>query len=87
MNWRPVTAQEQEIFDKRRELHVKTRRKHWTMKYNPKTSGFYSDIWSDRAQAQWDWSNSQWFRMTADQYWSSAYWNNVSFRIIGQFSI
>jgi len=48
------------------------------MKYNPKTEAYFEEQWTDRAVAQWEWSNSQWFRLSADQFMTSAYWQIVS---------
>lgn len=72
-NWRPLASDEEDIFHKRRELHVKNRRKFWQMRYNPKTETYFAEQWSDRAIAQNEWSNSVWFRMTANQFWTSSY--------------
>jgi len=74
VNWRPVTTAEEDLFHKRREHAAKTRRKFWNWRYNPKTEGYFSEAWSDRRVTQQDWSNSQWFRMTSNQYWNSSYW-------------
>lgn len=70
---------EQDLFDKRREHHVKNRRKFWTMRYNPKTETYFKEQWSDRTVAQFEWSNSGWFRMTANQWWTSSYWLTVRY--------
>ena len=78
VNWRPVTSEEEDLFHKRREHAAKTRRKFWNWRYNPKTEGYFSEAWSDRRVTQQDWSNSQWFRMTSNQYWNSTYWLLVS---------
>jgi len=80
VNWRPLSTDEAEIFDKRREHHVKNRRKFWVMKYNPKTETYFQGQWSDRNIAQYEWSNSGWFRLSSNQWWTSAYWitNNLT---------
>ena len=49
------------------------------MKYNPKTETYFQGQWSDRNIAQYEWSNSGWFRLSSNQWWTSAYWITVSF--------
>ena len=78
VNWRPLSTEESELFDKRREHHVKNRRKFWVMQQNPKTETYFAPQWSDRNIAQYEWSNSGWFRLTANQWWSSSFWITVS---------
>jgi hypothetical protein len=77
-----LASDEEDIFHKRRELHVKNRRKFWQMRYNPKTETYFAEQWSDRAIAQNEWSNSVWFRMTANQFWTSSYHLTVIFIIL-----
>ena len=47
-NWKPLTTEEKELFDTRLEHYAKTRRRFWTMKYNPKTMAYFSEVTSDR---------------------------------------
>lgn len=74
VNWRPTARDETELFHKRREHHVKNRRKFWVMRYNPQTETYFKEEWSDRNVTQYDWSNSGWFRITANHELTSNFW-------------
>ena len=47
------------------------------MRYNPQTETYFKEQWSDRNVTQYDWSNSGWFRITANHELTSNFWLGV----------
>jgi len=64
VNWRPLSDDERNLFDKRIDKMAKDRRRYYSMQYNPSTEGYWSETWSDKQFAQHEWAGSTWYRQS-----------------------
>merc|ERR1712227_793 len=64
VNWRPLSDQERDLFDKRIDKMAKDRRRYYSMQYNPSTEAYWSETWSDKQFAQHEWAGSTWYRQS-----------------------